>query len=106
MLTHPQEQRVAVLQARISERDQAMAELEQTASKQMHGLAEQSSQALETLQRKLTLAESQLHQLHTFIKVSKYSVCLRFSFRPFTLGDNLSLDQSNQLIHITVYSWK
>ncbi|XP_016140834.1 centlein isoform X2 [Sinocyclocheilus grahami] len=61
------EQRVAVLQARISERDQAMAELEQTASKQMHGLAEQSSQALETLQRKLTLAESQLHQFHTFI---------------------------------------
>ncbi|XP_016404430.1 centlein [Sinocyclocheilus rhinocerous] len=61
------EQRVAVLQARISEHDQAMAELEQTASKQMHGLAEQSSQALETLQRKLTLAESQLHQFHTFI---------------------------------------
>ncbi len=97
---------MAVLQARISECDQAMAELEQTASKQMHGLAEQSSQALETLQRKLTLAESQLHQLHTFVKVSKYSVCLRFSFRPFALGDNLSLDQSNQLIHITVYSWK
>ncbi|XP_052401576.1 centlein isoform X2 [Carassius gibelio] len=62
------EQRVAVLQVRISERDQAMAELEQTASKQMHGLAEQSSQALETLQRKLTLAESQLHQFHTFIE--------------------------------------
>ncbi|XP_016350527.1 centlein isoform X2 [Sinocyclocheilus anshuiensis] len=62
------EQRVAVLQARISERDQAMAELEQTASKQMHGLAEQSSQALETLQRKLALAESQLHQFHTFIE--------------------------------------
>ncbi|KTG41360.1 hypothetical protein cypCar_00032887 [Cyprinus carpio] len=62
------EQRVAILQTRISERDQAMAELEQTASKQMHGLAEQSSQALETLQRKLTLAESQLQQFHTFIE--------------------------------------
>ncbi|RXN30163.1 centlein isoform X1 [Labeo rohita] len=60
------EQRVAILQARISEHDQAMAELEQTASKQMHGLAEQSSQALETLQRKLALVESQLHQFHTF----------------------------------------
>lgn len=60
------EQRVTVLQARIGERDQAMAELEQTASQQMHGLAEQSSQALETLQRKLTLAESQLHQFRTF----------------------------------------
>lgn len=106
MLTHPQEQRVAVLQARISERDQAMAELEQTASKQMRGLAEQSSQALETLQRKLTLAESQLHQFHTFIEVSEHSVCLRFNFRLFTLGDTLSLDQSNQQIHITVYSWK
>ncbi|XP_043093422.1 centlein isoform X2 [Puntigrus tetrazona] len=60
------EQRLTVLQARVSERDQAMAELEQTASKQMHGLAEQSSQALETLQRKLALAESQRHQFHTF----------------------------------------
>ncbi|XP_067260656.1 centlein isoform X1 [Chanodichthys erythropterus] len=60
------EQRVTVLQARIGKRDQAMAELEQTASQQMHGLAEQSSQALETLQRKLTLAESQLYQFHTF----------------------------------------
>ncbi|KAI2668524.1 Centlein [Labeo rohita] len=66
LLACPQEQRVAILQARISEHDQAMAELEQTASKQMHGLAEQSSQALETLQRKLALVESQLHQFHTF----------------------------------------
>lgn len=60
------EQRVSVLQARIGECDQAMAELERTASQQMHGLAEQSSQALETLQRKLTLADSQLHQFRTF----------------------------------------
>ncbi|XP_039550508.1 centlein isoform X1 [Pimephales promelas] len=60
------EQRVTVLQVRIGECDQAMAELERTASQQMHGLAEQSSQALETLQRKLTLADSQLHQLRTF----------------------------------------
>ncbi|XP_077088442.1 centlein isoform X2 [Siphateles boraxobius] len=60
------DQRVTVLQVRIGECDQAMAELEQTASQQMHGLAEQSSQALETLQRKLTLADSQLHQFRTF----------------------------------------
>ncbi|XP_067297707.1 centlein [Pseudorasbora parva] len=60
------ELRVTVLQSRIGERDQAMTELEQTASQQMHGLAEQSSQALETLQRKLTLAESQLQQFRTF----------------------------------------
>ncbi|XDV15040.1 hypothetical protein PO909_015188, partial [Leuciscus waleckii] len=60
------EQRVTVLQVRIGECDQAMAELERTASKQMHGLAEQSSQALETLQRKLALADSQLQQFRTF----------------------------------------
>lgn len=64
---------MTVLQARIGERDQAMAELEQTASQQMHGLAEQSSQALETLQRKLTLAEAQLHQFHAFTEVSRLS---------------------------------
>lgn len=64
---------MTVLQARIGERDLAMAELEQTASQQMHGLAEQSSQALETLQRKLTLAESQLHQFRTFTEVSRLS---------------------------------
>ncbi|XP_056315079.1 centlein isoform X2 [Danio aesculapii] len=62
------EQRVSVLQARIGERDQAMTELEQTASQQMHALTEQSSQTLESLQRKLTLAESQLRQFHTFIQ--------------------------------------
>lgn len=62
------EQRVSLLQARIAERDQAMTELEQTASQQMHALTEQSSQTLESLQRKLTLAESQLCQFHTFIQ--------------------------------------
>lgn len=64
---------MSVLQARIGECDQAMAELERTASQQMHGLAEQSSQALETLQRKLTLADSQLHQFRTFTEVFELS---------------------------------
>lgn len=50
-----------------------MAELEQAASKQMHGLVQQSTQTLEIMQSKLTLAESQLHQLRTFIEVSELS---------------------------------
>ncbi|XP_051560949.1 centlein isoform X2 [Myxocyprinus asiaticus] len=62
------EQRVAALQVRIGERDQAMAELERAASQQMHGLAQQSTQAMEILQSKLALAESQLHQLRTVIQ--------------------------------------
>ncbi|XP_048053141.1 centlein isoform X2 [Megalobrama amblycephala] len=93
------EQRVTVLQARIGERDQAMAELEQTASQQMHGLAEQSSQALETLQRKLTLAESQLHQFRTFTEalanelaqnVQDAKACLRRKKKSEKEGNRMS----------------
>ncbi|KAI7790542.1 putative centlein [Triplophysa rosa] len=68
------EQRLAVLQARVAECDQAMAELEQAASKQMHGLVQQSTQTLEIMQSKLTLAESQLHQLRTFIEALAHEV--------------------------------
>ncbi|XP_065110906.2 centlein isoform X2 [Paramisgurnus dabryanus] len=60
------EQKLTFLQARLAECDQAMAELEQAASNQMHGLVQQSTQTLEIMQSKLTLTESQLHQLRTF----------------------------------------
>ncbi|KAA0722286.1 Centlein Centrosomal protein [Triplophysa tibetana] len=68
------EQRLAVLQARLAECDRAMAELEQAASKQMHGLVQQSTQTLEIMQSKLTLAESQMHQLRTFIEALAHEV--------------------------------
>nr|XP_055061265.1 centlein isoform X1 [Misgurnus anguillicaudatus] len=60
------EQKLTSLQARLAECDQAMAELEQAASNQMHGLVQQSTQTLEIMQSKLTLTESQLHQLRIF----------------------------------------
>ncbi|KAM4603348.1 centlein [Polymixia lowei] len=62
------ERQVESLQARVGSGERAMAELEQTATRQMEGLTQQSSQALDTLQRRLGLAYSQLEQLHAFIK--------------------------------------
>lgn len=73
LCAYPQEQKLTVLQARLAECDQAMTELEQAASNQMHGLVQQSTQTLEKLQSKLTLTESQLHQLRTFTEVSGLS---------------------------------
>ena len=57
------------LHARLGASERSMAELENTATRQMEGLAQQSSQALDTLQRQLGLAHSQLQQLHAFVKV-------------------------------------
>ncbi|XP_051993235.1 centlein [Xyrauchen texanus] len=93
------EQRVAALQVRIGECDQAMVELERAASQQMHGLAQQSTQAMETLQSKLALAESQLHQLHTFIQalarevareVQDAKTCLRMKRKRQKEGSRVS----------------
>lgn len=64
-----QEQRMHTLQARLGASEQALAALEQTATEQMEGLTQQSSHALERLQRQLGQAYSQLEQLHSFIKV-------------------------------------
>ncbi|XP_030644161.1 centlein [Chanos chanos] len=60
------EQKVSALQARVAECEKAMAELEQTASAQMHSLAQQSSQSLDSVNSKLSLAHSQLEQLRSF----------------------------------------
>ncbi|XP_045068778.1 centlein-like [Coregonus clupeaformis] len=62
------EQRVEALQARVRASERAQAELEQTASRQMEGLAQQSTVALEALQRRLGLAHTQLEQLQAFTK--------------------------------------
>lgn len=64
-----QEQRMHALQARVGAGEQALAALEQTATEQMEGLTQQSSHALERVQRQLGQAYSQLEQLHSFIKV-------------------------------------
>lgn len=57
------------LQARVGASEQALAALEQTATEQMEGLTQQSSHALDRIQRQLSQAFSQLEQLHSFIKV-------------------------------------
>ncbi|MBN3319894.1 CNTLN protein, partial [Atractosteus spatula] len=61
-------QKVQDLQSRVAESEIALTELEETASQQMHGLALQSGQALEGVQRKLGLANRQLEELVSFIK--------------------------------------
>lgn len=63
------EQRMHALKARVGASEQALAALEQTATEQMKGLTQQSSNALDRLQRQLGQAHSHLEQLHAFIKV-------------------------------------
>lgn len=64
-----QEQRVQTLLARLAAGEKALADLEKTATDKMEGLAQQSSHALDKLQRQLSQASSQLEQLHSFIQV-------------------------------------
>ncbi|XP_066576806.1 centlein isoform X2 [Amia ocellicauda] len=61
-------QKLQELQSKVAECEAAMAELEETASQQMHGLALQSGQALEGVQKKLGLAHRQREELVAFIK--------------------------------------
>ncbi|XP_056442225.1 centlein [Gadus chalcogrammus] len=56
------------LQAQVGAEQRSLAQLEQTATRQMEGLTQQSSQALDVLQRRLGLASSQKEQLHAFVK--------------------------------------
>ncbi|XP_076004318.1 centlein isoform X2 [Genypterus blacodes] len=62
------EQRVHTLQVRVGASEQALAALEQAATEQMEGLTQQSSKAIDVVQRRFSQAHSQLEQLHTFIK--------------------------------------
>ncbi|KAM6940335.1 centlein [Xenentodon cancila] len=70
------EQRIHALQARLGSSERALAALEKTATEQMEGLTQQSSHALENLQRQLGLAYSQLEQLNTFIKTLASEILL------------------------------
>ncbi|XP_075787634.1 centlein isoform X1 [Pelodiscus sinensis] len=56
------------LEGKMIEAECAMTELETTASQQLHGLAKQSEQALEVVQRKLLLANDKVEEFITFVK--------------------------------------
>lgn len=62
------------LQGRVAVSEQALAALEKTATEQMEGLTQQSSSALDRVQRQLAQAYSQLEQLRSFIKVLYYKL--------------------------------
>ncbi|XP_032420007.1 centlein isoform X2 [Xiphophorus hellerii] len=70
------EQRIQALQVRVGAGEQALTVLEQTATEQMEGLTQHSSQALDRLQRQLGQAGSQVEQLHCFIKTLASEILL------------------------------
>ncbi|XP_029950993.1 centlein [Salarias fasciatus] len=70
------EQRIHALQARVGAGEQALAALEHTATEQMEGLTQQSSLALDRLQRQLSQASSHQEQLHSFIKALASEILL------------------------------
>ncbi|NXY57922.1 CNTLN protein, partial [Callaeas wilsoni] len=60
--------KVTKLESKMIETECAMTELETAASQQLHGLAEQSTQALETLQKELLLTSDKVEEFKTFVK--------------------------------------
>ncbi|KAJ1218425.1 hypothetical protein NDU88_006005 [Pleurodeles waltl] len=60
--------KVTDLEGKVTEAETAMTELEATASQQLHGLAKQSGQALEMVQKKLMNANSMVEEFVTFVK--------------------------------------
>ncbi|XP_071586488.1 centlein isoform X1 [Heliangelus exortis] len=56
------------LESKMIETECAMTQLETTASQQLHGLAKQSGQALETVQKKLLLTNNKVEEFMTFVK--------------------------------------
>ncbi|NXH49132.1 CNTLN protein, partial [Dicaeum eximium] len=56
------------LERKMIEAECAMTELETAASQQLHGLAKQSTQALETLQKELLLTRVKVEEFKTFVK--------------------------------------
>lgn len=65
----PQDLKLTILASKISETESAMAEIEAAASKQLQGLALQSEQVLEGVQKKLRLANETVAEFTVFIKV-------------------------------------
>ncbi|XP_069780488.1 centlein isoform X11 [Narcine bancroftii] len=68
-------QKLCNLKAKVIEAESAMIELETTASQQMHGLAMQSEQALEAIQKRLTLANGRVEELVSFVKALASELC-------------------------------
>ncbi|XP_048359972.1 centlein isoform X4 [Sphaerodactylus townsendi] len=62
------ELKVTNLEGKMAEAEFAMSELETTASQQLHGLARQSGQALEVVQKKLMMANEKVEEFVTFVK--------------------------------------
>ncbi|XP_050185914.1 centlein isoform X3 [Myiozetetes cayanensis] len=56
------------LESKMIETERAMTELETAASDQLHSLAKQSAEALETLQKKLLLTSEKVEEFKTFVK--------------------------------------
>ncbi|XP_014808104.1 PREDICTED: centlein isoform X3 [Calidris pugnax] len=56
------------LESKMTATEYAMTELEATASQQLHGLAKQTGQALETIQKKLLLSNDKVEEFVTFVK--------------------------------------
>ncbi|XP_054042046.1 centlein isoform X2 [Rissa tridactyla] len=56
------------LESKMIETEYAMTELEATASQQLQGLAKQTEQALETVQKKLLLTNDKVEEFMTFVK--------------------------------------
>ncbi|NWV81209.1 CNTLN protein, partial [Dasyornis broadbenti] len=56
------------LESKMIETECAMTDLETAASQQLHGLAKQSAQALETLQKELLLTSNKVEEFKTFVK--------------------------------------
>ncbi|XP_048787490.1 centlein isoform X2 [Lagopus muta] len=56
------------LESKVIETEYAMTEIEAAASQQLHGLAKQSGQALEAVQKKLLLANDKIDEFMTFVK--------------------------------------
>ncbi|XP_062985305.1 centlein isoform X2 [Elgaria multicarinata webbii] len=62
------ELKLANLEGKMAEAECAMTELESTASQQLHGLARQSEQALEVVQKKLMMSNDKVEEFVTFVK--------------------------------------
>ncbi|XP_044283712.1 centlein isoform X4 [Varanus komodoensis] len=60
--------KVANLEGKMAEAECAMTEIETTASQQLHGLARQSEQALEAVQKRLIMSNEKVEEFITFVK--------------------------------------
>ncbi|KAG8455060.1 hypothetical protein GDO86_001326 [Hymenochirus boettgeri] len=60
--------KISNLETKVTESEHAMSELETTATQQLHNLAVQSEQSLETLQNKLLLVKRRADELSIFVK--------------------------------------